>query len=531
MLRLINASGKLQLMDRLLMNLKDKEHKILIFSQSTMMLDIIEDYIRWRNFTFERIDGSTASSDRQAAIDRFNSLSSKEDFLFLISTRAGRLGLNLASADTVIIYDSDYNPHNDLQALSRAHRIGQHNIVMIYRLFCKNTVEQVVLERGRSKLVLEHIVVGKMEQKLTKDEISEMIRKGAQKLFDEEENNENPDENNNNYGGFDEEQFQKILDRKQCLIEYQETQKKQSGLQDDGLNTFSLTDVWKTVGEDDENNDDENPLISQNNFWENLLKDRYKKFEETQKKNSILGKRRTRNSSIRYNNLDVIHDDNSSDEDVVMDDNNLEEEDDEDEIFVPPTKKPATGSVLKNSAQKIPNTPTPTPTPIDTNNTSTNINNIRLINTPFSTTPGGVLTNNTTISSTNISANNNNMVVPNNNNTTTFSNNNNNTIVSNNNSINNSFPNNTVHNGLPLPNFIVTNNLTNNTSSNFITHQPQLQSTHLNISNMSTAPVTQLPPTQLTNYPAFRTTLPSSVPNFRYGTGLYFFLFLFLFNY
>ena len=104
--------------------------------QMTRMLDILEDYFHDRGYEYVRIDGSITGEIRQQRIDSFNEPNSKY-FAFILSTRAGGLGINLHTADTVIIYDSDWNPHNDIQALSRAHRLGQHNKVMIYRLVTK----------------------------------------------------------------------------------------------------------------------------------------------------------------------------------------------------------------------------------------------------------------------------------------------------------------------------------------------------------------------------------------------------------
>lgn len=129
---LVKASGKLILLEKMLKHLKENGHRVLIFSQMTRLLDILEDFLTGLDYPYERLDGSVGGSLRQEAIDRFNKPGA-EEFVFLLSTKAGGLGINLASADTVIIYDSDWNPHNDIQAFSRAHRIGQKNEVMIYR--------------------------------------------------------------------------------------------------------------------------------------------------------------------------------------------------------------------------------------------------------------------------------------------------------------------------------------------------------------------------------------------------------------
>ena len=122
------------ILDRLLKKLHaEGNHKVLIFSQMTMVLDILEDYCNYRVFNYCRIDGSTDMNSRDAQIDAFMAEGS-DQFIFLLSTRAGGLGINLTAADTVIIYDSDFNPQMDLQAMDRAHRIGQKNMVNVYRL-------------------------------------------------------------------------------------------------------------------------------------------------------------------------------------------------------------------------------------------------------------------------------------------------------------------------------------------------------------------------------------------------------------
>jgi chromodomain-helicase-DNA-binding protein 4 len=131
---LTKASGKLVLLSKMLRLLKEQGHRVLIFSQMTKMLDILEDFLEGEQYKYERIDGGITGTLRQDAIDRFNAPGAQQ-FVFLLSTRAGGLGINLATADTVVIYDSDWNPHNDIQAFSRAHRIGQANKVMIFFFF------------------------------------------------------------------------------------------------------------------------------------------------------------------------------------------------------------------------------------------------------------------------------------------------------------------------------------------------------------------------------------------------------------
>jgi len=157
--RLVECSGKMLLLDRMLPELKRLGHKTLIFSQMNLMLDILADYCGIRNYKFSRIDGSMNILDRQTMIENFQN--DPETAIFLLSTRAGGLGLNLMAADTCIIYDSDWNPQADLQAQDRCHRIGQKKPVVIYRLCTANTVDQKIIERAASKRKLEKMVIHK----------------------------------------------------------------------------------------------------------------------------------------------------------------------------------------------------------------------------------------------------------------------------------------------------------------------------------------------------------------------------------
>ena len=157
---LVTASGKMLLLDRLVPCLMRKGHKILIFSQFKTQLDILEDWaIHLRSWKCCRIDGAVSQTDRQVQIEAFDS---DPDFkIFLLSTRAGGQGINLTAADTVILYDSDWNPQQDLQAQDRAHRIGQTKPVVVYRLATKGTVEEKLLEKADAKRKLEKLVIQK----------------------------------------------------------------------------------------------------------------------------------------------------------------------------------------------------------------------------------------------------------------------------------------------------------------------------------------------------------------------------------
>lgn len=132
----------------------ERGHRILLFTQFRGSLDILSDYLLMKGVKYLRLDGETENLKRQKLIDLFNA-SNSEFKIFLLSTKAGGLGINLTTADTIVIFDSDFNPHNDVQALNRAHRIGQKNNVMVYRLVCKNSVEERIIEAAKRKLMLD----------------------------------------------------------------------------------------------------------------------------------------------------------------------------------------------------------------------------------------------------------------------------------------------------------------------------------------------------------------------------------------
>ena len=183
---LIINCGKMVLLDKLLRRLKERGHRVLLFTQMTRILDIMEDYLVMRQFKYCRIDGNTSYEDRESYINSFNAPES-EKFLFLLSTRAGGLGINLQTADVVILYDSDWNPQADLQAQDRAHRIGQKKAVQVFRLVTEHTIEEKIVERAQQKLKLDAMVVQqgrlKDKDKLSRDEILSAVRFGADKIF------------------------------------------------------------------------------------------------------------------------------------------------------------------------------------------------------------------------------------------------------------------------------------------------------------------------------------------------------------
>ncbi|KAM8820274.1 chromodomain-helicase-DNA-binding protein 1-like [Eudromia elegans] len=188
---IVEASGKLYLLDKLLSFLYAGGHRVLLFSQMTQLLDILQDYMDYRGYSYERLDGSVRGEERHLAIKNFGQ---QPIFIFLLSTRAGGVGMNLTAADTVIFTDSDFNPQNDLQAIARAHRIGQHKPVKIIRLIGRDTVEEIIYRRAASKLRLTNAIVeggqfalgAPKPQGAAELQLSEILKFGLDKLLSSE---------------------------------------------------------------------------------------------------------------------------------------------------------------------------------------------------------------------------------------------------------------------------------------------------------------------------------------------------------
>ncbi|TPX41392.1 hypothetical protein SeMB42_g05049 [Synchytrium endobioticum] len=195
---IIANSGKMVLLDKLLARLKEGGHRVLVFSQMVRLLDILSDYMRLRGYQYQRLDGTVPSEQRKRAMEHFNAEGSN-DFVFLLSTKAGGLGLNLETADTVVIFDSDWNPQNDLQAMARAHRIGQKKTVNVYRFVAKDTIEEEIIERAKRKMVLEYAIIKQMDtsgrgllqkgtdtsstNQMSREELQTILKFGAKNLF------------------------------------------------------------------------------------------------------------------------------------------------------------------------------------------------------------------------------------------------------------------------------------------------------------------------------------------------------------
>lgn len=261
--KMIECCGKLVLLDKLLPRLFEQGHKVLIFSQMVKVLNILEDFLRYRGYLYERLDGSTKASDRNEAVERFWKPSLNR-FIMLLSTKAGGLGLNLTSADTVIIYDSDWNPHNDLQAQARAHRIGQTKAVSVYRLITRKTYEmhmfhQASLKLGLDRAVLAHArnenenMIDAGDGKLILDvrEIDNLLKRGAYDVFKEDDTEQNE---------FIESDIDAILQRQSHKVTYNDN-KSQSATT---LGSFSKASF---VSSDDKEDVD----INDPDFWKKVV--------------------------------------------------------------------------------------------------------------------------------------------------------------------------------------------------------------------------------------------------------------------
>ncbi|KAL0227528.1 hypothetical protein RCL1_003672 [Eukaryota sp. TZLM3-RCL] len=270
---LVECSGKVMLLDRLLSKLHQRGSKVLIFSQMVRMLDILSEYMYYKNYKFQRLDGSMKAIERKKSMERFNAPDS-EYFVFLLSTRAGGLGINLTAADVVVIFDSDWNPQNDLQAEARAHRIGQKKVVKIFRVVSKDSVEEEVLERAKKKLVLDHVVIqslshsSKVEldpKKATqtifdKNDINQILKFGAKELFTE--NEDEAETKVEERLRFNDDEIDRILNLEEGSIIEQEQSLSET---QQFLNKFEFSDFSSKPQVEEQGGFDDA------NFWKNLI--------------------------------------------------------------------------------------------------------------------------------------------------------------------------------------------------------------------------------------------------------------------
>uniref|UniRef100_A0A3Q3WNK6 Uncharacterized protein n=1 Tax=Mola mola TaxID=94237 RepID=A0A3Q3WNK6_MOLML len=297
---LTKASGKLMLLQKMLRKLKEQGHRVLVFSQMTKMLDLLEDFLDHEGYKYERIDGGITGALRQEAIDRFNAPGACQ-FCFLLSTRAGGLGINLATADTVVIFDSDWNPHNDIQAFSRAHRIGQANKVMIYRFVTRASVEERITQVAKRKMMLTHLVVrpglGSKAGSMTKQELDDILKFGTEELFKDEGEGEDKAEDEGSVIHYDSAAIERLLDRSQDATDDSDVQNM-----NEYLSSFKVAQYM--VREEDKIEEIEREIIKQEenvdpDYWEKLLRHHYEQQQEDLA--SKLGKGKRNRKPVNYN--------------------------------------------------------------------------------------------------------------------------------------------------------------------------------------------------------------------------------------
>ncbi|XP_019438781.1 PREDICTED: CHD3-type chromatin-remodeling factor PICKLE-like [Lupinus angustifolius] len=299
-IHLLESSGKLQLLDKIMVKLKEQGHRVLIYSQFQHMLDLLEDYCSYKTWHYERIDGKVGGAERQIRIDRFNAKNSTR-FCFLLSTRAGGIGINLATADTVIIYDSDWNPHADLQAMARAHRLGQTNKVMIFRLITRGTIEERMMQLTKKKMVLEHVVVGRLKaQNINQEELNDIISYGSKELFADE----NDEAGKSRQIHYDDAAIDRLLDRDQVGEEEAnlDNEDENGFLKAFKVANFEYIDEVEAAKEEEarkremENKSSVN-ISARANYWEELLGDRYQE-HKVDELNSLGKGKRSRNKML-----------------------------------------------------------------------------------------------------------------------------------------------------------------------------------------------------------------------------------------
>ena len=258
---LVEASAKLQLLDIMLPKLQERGHRVLIFSQFLGMLDIVEDFLDGLGLQFQRLDGNVGTLEKQKRIDQFNAPGSPL-FAFLLSTRAGGVGINLATADTVIIMDPDFNPHQDIQALSRAHRIGQKKKVLVFQLMTRDSAEEKIVQVGRKKMALDHVLVEQMDnEEDTGVDLESILLHGAAALFDDD---------NKHDIHYDSASVDKLLDRSQA-------ENTKTGEDNSAESQFSFARIWANDNNDLKEGFDESmgeERMPDPTVWDKILQER-----------------------------------------------------------------------------------------------------------------------------------------------------------------------------------------------------------------------------------------------------------------
>eukprot|EP00924_Labyrinthula_sp_SR-Ha-C_P004724 augustus_masked-scaffold_1-processed-gene-9.8-mRNA-1 protein AED:0.23 eAED:0.24 QI:255/0/0/0.33/1/1/3/0/1246 len=327
MKNLIASSGKMILIDKLLPKLKAEGHRVLLFSQWTGMLNIIQDYLVGKGYSFERIDGDVSSQKRELSIKNFNATArdtsvSEPPFIFLLSTRAAGMGLNLTAADTIILYDLDWNPQSDMQALARCHRIGQKKTVQIYRMITRKSYEEHMFHTQSRKLGLDLAVMSRLEKETEPDEqvnakkktkkdadkeTERLLRYGAYVL---------KDDNDEDAKGFEQEDIDVILRKRARKINVDESKAGDKGVE--------LSKARFIGNKEDEN---KNLDVDDPEFWNKVMgEEQLKEFNQHHNSNIIFGKRKRKQVVYTAPNFAKEYD-SEEDEDFEVESEAEEEED------------------------------------------------------------------------------------------------------------------------------------------------------------------------------------------------------------
>ncbi|KAL8829002.1 MAG: hypothetical protein Q9191_002267 [Dirinaria sp. TL-2023a] len=305
---LVDASAKLQLLEVMLPKLQERGHRVLIFTSFLGMLTILEDFLAALGFFYQRLDGSMDSSQKQKRIDEFNAPNSPL-FAFLLSTRAGGVGINLATADTVIILDPDFNPHQDIQALSRAHRIGQKEKVLVFQLMTRSTVEEKIMRNGKKKMALDHVLIEQMDaQDDEGHDYESILRDSTQALLQDDTKDIH----------YDSASVDKLLDRSQM-------ENTSTGTDRTAESQFSFARVWAndraimedSMGEPASSVHTPDPSVWEKN-WEKILKEREEEVAaEAATRFQVLGRGKRKRRVVNYNPKDKDDNDDNDDEDAM----------------------------------------------------------------------------------------------------------------------------------------------------------------------------------------------------------------------
>lgn len=284
---LVDASAKLKLLETMLPKLQEGGHRVLIFSQFLDMLNIVEDFMDGLGLYYQRLDGSMGSLEKQKRIDEFNAPDSQL-FAFLLSTRAGGVGINLVTADTVIILDPDFNPHQDIQALSRAHRIGQKKKVIVFQLTTRGTAEEKIMQVGKKKMALDHVLIESLEAEDDAGmDLESILRYGTDAIFKDDAEDDIR---------YDAASVDKLLDRSQM-------EDTLPGKDNSAESQFSFARVWANdkgilveEGLDDFSDQGPDPSI-----WDAILLEREREAaQEAAAVDEALGRGRRRRQNIDY---------------------------------------------------------------------------------------------------------------------------------------------------------------------------------------------------------------------------------------